>query len=476
MPKASSLRRFARPSNLFFDGCLLILMLLAASAVRAQESENLQYIERYKEIAISEMERAGIPASIKLAQGILESNAGQSWLARHANNHFGIKCGNDWDGKKVYKKDDDYDEEGKLIESCFRSYKNPEASFIAHSEFLRDPKKQYRYGFLFRIEPTDYKAWAEGLRTAGYATSANYHHKLIDIIERYELYRFDQMSSLEIIADSGVANEGEDAIVRPGLEFENNDVRYVLAKAEETPEEISTRASVRLSEILHYNEGLKDRNEKLAEGTVVYLQPKRNSFRGKRTWHYVKEGEDMYGISQIYGVKLDKLYKRNKMADGTQPAIGERVKLRGCKVKEHPILASERKPEESRPAVNVPDEDEDGFLDMEEEGGEIKEEKPTTPTMPPSLPPIEPEPQPKPTPTPPPVGEPTPVPLPEAPAQPEPEKPATPVPSAPVYHTVATGDTLYNISKRYNITVEELKKLNQLGNNTIKVGQQLRVQ
>ena len=124
----------------------------------------------------------------------------------------------------------------------------------------------------------------------------------------------------------------------------------------------------------------------------------------------------------------------------------------------------------------MPDEDEDGFLDMEEEGGEIKEEKPTTPTMPPSLPPIEPEPQPKPTPTPPPVGEPAPVPLPEAPAQPEPEKPATPVPSAPVYHTVATGDTLYNISKRYNITVEELKKLNQLGNNTIKVGQQLRVQ
>ena len=238
---------------------LLSLILLMVSAATAQESEHLKYIERYKEIAIREMERAGIPASIKLAQGLLESNAGQSWLARNANNHFGIKCGNDWDGKKVYQKDDDYNDEGKLVESCFRSYKNADASFIAHSEFLRNPRKEYRYGFLFRIDPTDYKAWAEGLRRAGYATSANYHLKLIDIIERYDLHRFDLMSSVEIIADAGVSNQGEDAVVRPGLEFENNDVRYVLAKAEETPAQIAERTSVRLGEILSYNEGLKDR-------------------------------------------------------------------------------------------------------------------------------------------------------------------------------------------------------------------------
>lgn len=449
---------------------LLSLILLMAGALAAQESENLRYVERYKEIAIREMERAGIPASIKLAQGILESNAGQSWLARQANNHFGIKCGNDWDGKKVYKKDDDYNEEGKLVESCFRSYKNPEASFIAHSEFLRDPKKQYRYGFLFRLEPADYKGWAEGLRRAGYATSANYHHKLIDIIERYSLHRFDEMSSVEIIADSGVDNEGEDAVVRPGLEFQNNDVRYVLAKADESPEEISTRAGVRLSDLLRYNEGLKNRNEKLAEGTVVYLQPKRKSFRGKRTWHYVKEGEGMYGISQIYGIQLAALYKRNRLEEGSQPAVGERIKIRGCKVKDQPRLASEAAPVKPQPAANAPDEDNDGFLDMEEVE-EPKAEKPEPPkeTVPPP-PPVDTAPRPEPTPPQPPVVEPRPEP------QPEPEKPAEVEPPAPQYHTVAAGDTLYNISRRYNTTVDEIKKLNNLTSNTIKIGQQLRVQ
>ncbi|MCB0592571.1 MAG: LysM peptidoglycan-binding domain-containing protein [Phaeodactylibacter sp.] len=458
---------------------LLSLILLMVSAATAQESEHLKYIERYKEIAIREMERAGIPASIKLAQGLLESNAGQSWLARNANNHFGIKCGNDWDGKKVYQKDDDYNDEGKLVESCFRSYKNADASFIAHSEFLRDPRKEYRYGFLFRIDPTDYKAWAEGLRRAGYATSANYHLKLIDIIERYDLHRFDLMSSVEIIADAGVSNQGEDAVVRPGLEFENNDVRYVLAKAEETPAQIAERTSVRLGEILSYNEGLKDRNQKLDEGMVVYLQPKRKSFRGKRTWHYVKEGDNMYAISQIYGIKLDALYKRNRMSEEAQPAVGERIKIRGCKVKDRPKLASEVKPapSENKPVINVPDENNDGLLDMEEE---LEDVTPTPPkTTPPPPPPVKVEPQPEPTP--PKVEPPQPPVQPVPTVDPQPEPPAVPVepqettPPALVYHTVAAGDTLYNISKRYNTTVEAIKRLNNLTSNTINIGQRLRV-
>ncbi|MCB0260921.1 MAG: glucosaminidase domain-containing protein, partial [Calditrichaeota bacterium] len=189
---------FSKTVNFFF------FLSLFSVAVQGQESDHLRYVDEFKEVAIREMERAGIPASIKLAQGILESNAGKSDLARRANNHFGIKCGNDWDGKTYYKKDDDYNDKGQLVESCFRSYKNPEASFIAHSEFLRDPKKQYRYGFLFRIDPTDYKAWAEGLRRAGYATSANYPTKLIDIIERYQLNRYDELTSPEVIAGEDV--------------------------------------------------------------------------------------------------------------------------------------------------------------------------------------------------------------------------------------------------------------------------------
>lgn len=141
--------------------CLLFGLLWLADL---SANDRLDYIARYKDIAIREMERAGIPASIKLAQALLESDAGNSYLARKANNHFGIKCGAAWDGKKFYRLDDDYDDKGNRVKSCFRAYKDAEDSFIAHSEFLRDPAKEYRYGFLFRIDPTDYKRWATGLK------------------------------------------------------------------------------------------------------------------------------------------------------------------------------------------------------------------------------------------------------------------------------------------------------------------------
>ncbi|MCO6477522.1 MAG: LysM peptidoglycan-binding domain-containing protein [Phaeodactylibacter sp.] len=458
---------------------LLFILLSCSVAVQAQEDGRLRYVDRFKEVAIREMERAGIPASIKLAQAILESNAGQSDLARRANNHFGIKCGGDWDGKTFYKKDDDYDEEGRLIESCFRSYRNPEASFIAHSEFLRDPNKQFRYGFLFRLDPTDYKAWAEGLRRAGYATSANYSRKLIDIIERYQLFRYDELSSPEIIAGEDVINEGPDAVVSPGLVFENNDVRYVLAKAEETPNEIAIRTGVSLSRILDYNEGLADRNAQLAEGAVVYLQPKRNSFRGKRKWHYVKEGETLYEISQMYGIKLDRLYKRNRMPSNTQPAVNERVKIRGCKAKDKPALRSEVKPVVPVPVsdkqeVAIPDEDEDGEIDFEGEV-ELPTDKPKEKETPVPAPPV----KDKPTVTPPPTPQPDPTPDPigaDEGFDDEEETPApAPTPQVPAYHTVAKGDTLYNISRRYNTTVESLKALNGLTSNLISIGQVLRV-
>ena len=167
---------------------LLWIPLLAPAQMEVQQA----YIDRFKEIAVQEMDRAGIPASIKLAQALLESNAGQSDLAQRANNHFGIKCGADWDGKKYFKVDDDFDEFGKPTESCFRGYKRPEESFIAHSEFLRDPRKEWRYGFLFQLDPLDYKNWASGLKKSGYATSATYDTKLIAIIERYQLFQYDR--------------------------------------------------------------------------------------------------------------------------------------------------------------------------------------------------------------------------------------------------------------------------------------------
>ena len=151
------------------------------------------YVDVFVDIAISEMNRTGIPASIKLAQAILESNSGKSEMAMMANNHFGIKCGNDWRGASYYKIDDDRNKHGKLIESCFRVFKNAETSFIEHSNFLQNRGKASRYDFLFDYDPKDYKKWAKGLKKAGYATDPHYAQKLINLIEKYELHRYDNL-------------------------------------------------------------------------------------------------------------------------------------------------------------------------------------------------------------------------------------------------------------------------------------------
>ncbi len=148
----------------------------------------LNYIDQYSVIAVQEMDRTGIPASITLAQGIIESRYGMSGLAKNSNNHFGIKCNNNWQGGKYYHKDDDY-VNGKLIKSCFRTYDNPETSYYDHSEFLMVNK---RYRFLFDLDKMDYKAWAKGLKKAGYATAKDYASTLIKTIEKFELYKYDQ--------------------------------------------------------------------------------------------------------------------------------------------------------------------------------------------------------------------------------------------------------------------------------------------
>jgi len=195
----------------------------------AQNNTFLAYIEAYKAVAVSEMERTGVPASIKMAQAILESDAGRSDLARKANNHFGIKCHSDWDGKTFKKIDDDRDRRGRLIKSCFRSYDSALESFKAHSDFLRNGSRQSRYGFLFELDINDYKGWAKGLKKAGYATSPTYHRKLIDLIERYELYRLDEMTSAEVLVENEVpeadkeeekTEEQEDVVRRSGARLE----------------------------------------------------------------------------------------------------------------------------------------------------------------------------------------------------------------------------------------------------------------
>ncbi|MFK7935157.1 MAG: glucosaminidase domain-containing protein [Saprospiraceae bacterium] len=459
---------------------LVSLIALVWTNVAAQGNEDrLKYIEKYKDIAMEEMNRAGVPASIKLAQGILESNSGKSYLARRANNHFGMKCGSksQWSGKTVYREDDDYDENGKLQKSCFRAYKNGEASYIAHSEFLRDSRKAYRYGFLFRLDGQDYKRWARGLKRAGYATGANYDRKLISIIETYSLNEYDQ-EAVEIASGgkrkkrkdrnkkeqkNNTSSGSSDRPVLVGLST-INDVKVIAAQAGETPADISNRAAVDLKAILKYNEELGNEDQKLAEGTPIFIQPKRSSFRGRKSSHKVQAGQTMYDISQMYGMKLKKLYKRNRMEKGSQPAEGEELKLRG-KSKKPPRLRSQRTRDE-RPTLDMEDEDE---FEMEEDLPEIE----------PELPPVTPRPEIESTPTPqPPRDERPPVTRPEPaieePTYNPPAPPANPQPSAQ-YHTVQGGETLYRISRQHSVSVEEIMRLNNLSSATIRVGQRLRV-
>lgn len=419
---------------------LLFFILTILDHAFAQNSDYLDYIGQYKKIAIREMNRAGIPASIKLAQALLESNAGKSELARRANNHFGIKCGPDWSGKTFNKEDDDYNEFGDLVKSCFRKYKSAEDSYIAHSEFLRDPKKANRYGFLFRLRPTDYRRWAIGLRTSGYATSASYDASLIRIIETYKLYEYDQFGG-----GFTPGSEPEETIA--GLDLRRvNDVKVVFAKDNITVQEISIKSGISLSRLKRYNEKLPAPNDVLAEGTRIFLQPKRCIFRGKQKWHYVQQGETLFDISQIYAVKLTRLHKRNRIPENAEPQANERIKLKGCRVKpsDRPRLLSEPKPTATVPPLIQGDDD---FMNQE-----ITPQKPDTqPVRPPAT-------QPGTDTTQPDV-----VPRPE-------DKPVQPAPAA-ITHTVAKGDTLFSISRRYDVSVDELIRLNNLLNTTIKIGQ-----
>ena len=437
-----------------------LLDKVMTSSVADQED----YIKRYKKVAMREMERTGVPASIKLAQGLLESDSGKSRLARSANNHFGIKCGSQWNGDKYFKEDDDYNEQGRLIKSCFRQYRNSEASFVAHSEFLRDPAKSFRYGFLFRLDPADYKAWAEGLRRSGYATNPNYPKLLISLIERYNLNQYDQ---------SSVVVESPEVVLEPIEELQRgilrtNDVSYFVNDAPISVQEIARQVDVSLNHLLDYNEGLLQENQNVAPGDRVYLQKKRKSYRGYEQYHVVEEGENLYDVAQRYALRMDKLAKRNRLLENSDPATGERIKLRGSRVKQLVRMEGERDPN-APPTNNVPTDD----------NGQIIIDDPTDTTTEPNVPNpgtnVPPTTTPRPT-TPPTTTWPTTTPVPTPPVTNPPSQPTTPpANTTEQFHSVAAGETLYAISRRYGLTVDSLKKLNRLTGNTISIGQRLRV-
>lgn len=438
-----------------FMFALLALLCLGSSSLFAnttvRSADQAAYVKRYSKIAMREMERSGVPASIKLAQGLLESDAGRSTLARSANNHFGIKCGGNWKGEEYYKEDDDYNSHGQLIKSCFRQYRNPEASFVAHSEFLRDPAKAFRYGFLFRLKPTDYKAWAKGLRRAGYATNPRYPELLISLIERYNLTQYDRPMAVDPIDVEGPVAEAITGILR------TNDVSYFISEAPVSVDEIAKQVDLSVDRLIAYNEKLTDNSRGVRSGERVYLQKKRRAYRGREAFHVVKTGETLYDIAQSYGIRLKILARRNRLEESADPATGEKIKLRGGKVKEAPRLESTRPPVSKQPKIPT---NEKGEVDLDTDPtpprpnpGQVVIPRPTTP-------------QPKPTPN----------------TQPPFTKPPTTAPPSvvkpngtPSYHSVIAGETLYAISRKYGITVEALKRLNGLTSNDLSVGQQLRI-
>lgn len=299
-------------------GLLLIIFLFVAGIASGQSAITRgDYIEKYAQLAMQEMARTGIPASITLAQACLESDNGNSRLARDAKNHFGIKC-HDWTGRKIYHDDDENDE-------CFRKYKSEVESFIDHSEFLTSKS---RYEELFQLKPDDYKAWARGLKRAGYATNSKYADLLIKIIEDNELYRYDQ----NVIA--GTFDPGNYVPVMPETDYTrqiltNNRIECVISEAGDTPESLRAELDLYPFEIYRYNE-LK-RGEVLDSGMIIYIQPKRWKAEHGIEMHKVAEGETMADISQLYGVRLNRLYRMNNIPIGSSLEAGTIVWLRKSK-------------------------------------------------------------------------------------------------------------------------------------------------
>lgn len=295
---------------------LIFCLILLTSQTFAQNKQNadfVKYINEYKDIAIKQMREHRIPASITLAQGLLESGAGNSELARRSNNHFGIKCGSSWKGKTV-KHDDDRRNE------CFRVYKSVEESYKDHSLFLQKP----RYQSLFKLDPLDYKSWARGLKACGYATNPVYANRLIDIIETYELYMLDEDRH-------GLTRRPQYKEVKLSVHVieSNNNTMCIRAKEGDTWKSLSKEFSMSQRKLLKYNDAIE--SIVILPGDIIYLekkQKKASKVYKKNSWHKVRYGESMYSISQLYGIRLKNLYKLNFMSINDVIGEGDLLKIR----------------------------------------------------------------------------------------------------------------------------------------------------
>ena len=296
------------------------------------DSPQKSYIDKYSSLAVEEMYRTGVPASITLAQGLLESGYGLSELAVKGNNHFGIKCHNTWTGAKVYHDDDAKGE-------CFRKYDSPEESFRDHSDFLR---YRDRYKFLFDLELTDYRGWAHGLRKAGYATDPKYPEKLIRLIEEYGLHMYDapfDMSEEPVahpVPQSPAKLEqprplsgSQREVFRFDLSrqlYSQNGVPFVYAAEGETYATIARSYRLFVKEILKFND--LDEEEELLPGTVVYLRKKKKASHPGLDRYVVEEGQTLRDISQRFAVRMKDMCRRNGIEKDHVLREGDILQLR----------------------------------------------------------------------------------------------------------------------------------------------------
>ncbi|MFT3701127.1 MAG: glucosaminidase domain-containing protein [Agriterribacter sp.] len=399
------------------------IISLWCNTAMAQNPAIIQYVNTYKFIAIKEMQRTGIPASIKLAQGILETEAGNSDLVKKSNNHFGIKCKSSWTGDKVYHDDDERGE-------CFRSYPSAEDSYRDHSDFL---KNSPRYAFLFSLNPEDYEGWAAGLKKAGYATNPKYTQIVIKYIEDYNLQLYSLIAlgkrslsdeSPMYAVNSNADSPGMNAISTtaagrnttntiaaqqtpskranyPQEEFKINDTRVLFALTGASLLAIADQYGIKYNHVLEFNE-LTESDDILKNDQLVFLQRKRK--QGATEFHIVQKGETLYDIAQMEGVRMESLVSYNPEENDRPLVEGQKIYLQKSAAKS--AVSSDEKPVTSEP-VQVAS--------------------------------------------------------------------STPVNNTTVKHIVLGKETLYSIAKKYEVGIDQIKTWNSLQKSDIKTGQELMI-
>ena len=299
----------------FFISLALFMSLTASAQMRWNQAYQ-EYFNQYRDIAIEQMMRYHIPASITLAQGVFESGAGKSELATRGNNHFGIKC-NGWSGRRVFHDDDQLGE-------CFRAYDSAFESYEDHSKFLTSSQ---RYRSLFNLDITDYRGWARGLKAAGYATNPQYANKLIDIIQLYKLYQYDTAKHYDHFMAEHSKDHPVNGMALHSIKIFNKNY-YVIARRGDSFRSIADEIGISERKLAKFNE--RNKRDPLVEGEIIWLKKKQKKAPEdyEDRLHYVRAGESMYSIAQKYGIRVKYLYKMNRLSSDYRIQIGDALRLR----------------------------------------------------------------------------------------------------------------------------------------------------